>query len=746
MDKRFWLGLVMFLIVLFLSTVNDAHAQACYGAQCSPPVANCDQCNVGGLPGAPTPLSTCKFSTGCSPTLCDFEDIKCQFKRKSPYGPRPNDYDACGPLTNEVFNAYSTSDPTWTGLMTGACYPNACGPAEYGPCVRELIQPQGGGGPTPTPGGGECSPSCGQFIQLPPLRCDRVPCSCNAPNCTNCTGPFDESCGGGGGGPPSPTPTPSPYCTLSCFNLSGRQGGADMGGSRGGVSGGSQSEPAPTVMPPLITGTINYSGYNSFNCGTFKDGMWYSGPCPTPQGGGGGLGFGQSSSWSHYTKYNMLCGGNPHTYTAQIEAGSAGSGDLGQGGPTATPQPTTTSLYPQGCSVGVPTPTRGTDQGVGIGGSRGGVSSSSACSCSVTLSCQDRLYDSPNSSACTPTCNFSVNPEYPLFNQATTFAITQNTPSSNITFSFDDGSANVANQSTVNHTFVNAGVYDVALACTDTSETCTRRVNTYCDNGVVPPSPTPTPGPWFKVKNSDFVKTGTLNNALPDPVTAFDSDDTGDPDCSGQAGGGDIRCFNLNQSGVAIASQAVDTGTAPISSREWRIENYSSSRRLDPTAFLQYTKARKRYKTIISLSEIEKNTVNVISGSQTITSGVLPDQDPYVLVVQGDLTIDVAGSFDPGGSVAFVVTGQLALAETVTELKGIYIANTFDSAKDVETTTNTLKMKGNLVITEDTTTLSKRSRTDTDKPSVFIVSDSKQYVDLLPLLSVRQYVWEELAP
>lgn len=775
------ISLVIFvLLALLLVLPVSGNAQSCpyCGKPIADPIKNCDAC----YQSLQNPQDIYTLAYCYDYTHCDSQGNYCyDYWEKKLRAEYILSQLYCGNEFNYLAGNNCSTKPQSTtvenapGCWTPGQPPLGCnqGFQPYPPTPGATCQGGGSGG---SGGGGGCSgkgtgSSCPE--QYVDDLCGKIPCGFR-PDCNcNCECGGDCQMGGGsdpkckdipgGGGGSSPTPTPSPYCTVSCFDLSGRAGGAG-GGSLDVVGGGAETDPAPTVLPPYITGTINYSGYNGFNCGSFKDGRWYSGPCPTDSGGSG---LGQTSSWQYPVKYNMLCGGSPHTYTAEVDAdervGSGSDQSDGNAEPTptadplSTPTPTTGSLYPQGCSAGItltPTETDGAeeDQGsIGLAGSQGGTSSASACSCSITLACQDKLYDSPNTlgSGCSSTCNFAVNPDYPLFNQATAFYTTENTPENNISFSFDDGSADVFNQQSINHTFVNAGVYDVALACSDTNEVCTRRVNVYCDNGVVPTptaTPTPTPGSWVKVKDAAVIKTGHLFNPIPDPVTAYDGDDSGDPDCQNVPLGSDIRCFAFNQPGIVSASQSIDTGTAPLSRRDWNIENYTVPRRMDPKTFIQYVKSRKRYKTIEHLSEIETNTINLIFESVTINETALETPPPYVLLVDGDVTIDVAGSFNPAGSVAILSTGQLNVTAQVTEINGIFISKTFDAASDVETTVNPLKIIGNLVVIDGTDSLAKRARSDNSQPSVLIVHQARKFIDVLPLLSIRKYIWQELAP
>lgn len=572
--------------------------------------------------------------------------------------------------------------------------------------------------------------------------CLLTPCNCKA-QCHCAT----SAC-------PTATPMPTPYCTLNCFGQAGFGGGLGNPGS-GGLGG--TTTPAPTILPPLITGTIGFEAYNGFTCGTFKDGKWYDGPCPT--GTGTGSGFGKTSEWSYNAKYNMLCGGSPHTYTASVDDAvgeSGGSGGI-ESTPTTGPSPTP-NRYPLGCGAGggsTPTPTTSG----GVGGGQGS-STPTSCSCSVTLSCQTTLASSPNASGtgCTSTCNFSVYPEYPIYNDQPTFQTTDNTPQTNITFDFDDGTTSISDQSSISHRFVNAGIYDTTLSCTDTAESCTRRVNVYCNNGVVPtatPTPSPTAGAWFKIKDADFYKEGGILNIIPESINT-DPDDDGDPPCT-ENDPNDVRCMNVNEAGIITSNQTINSGTAPLSKRNWKVQNYTAKKIFNPEVFLEYVKAKKKYvkitsqDAIINKELIQQGKINLIEGGPyQIQSDNYNGKTPFVLIVDGDLTLNTNNVFNnQKNPLAIIVTGKLNITEDLTELNGIFAATTIDFASDIaagSTTQNPLKIIGNLIVDTPTNTINKRSPADPGQVPVYIVFGLEHHIRLLPFLSNSAYVWNEVAP
>lgn len=638
--------------------------------------------------------------------------------------------------------------------------PSNCQRGEY-PRSGECSNPLPG---TPTP-----TPNCPEEWQ--DSTCHLIPCAfksvcgceCSNPPC----GPPDL-CGGGGGPLPTvaPSPTPTPYCTLFC---PGQTAPGDGGGLAGfGTSGPGTIEgsgSAPTVAPPIAEDEIRYYGYNSFSCGTFANGAGLTMPCPASSGAGSlGSGGTLTSQWAFSQTYNMLCGETPHTYTASIQSDAGGG--IG-GDPTETPGPSPTpisSLYPPGCTIGsTPTiaPTGGGGYGDG-GGAIGGVSSGSvSCSCSVTLACQRTLELPPSDNAvgvCTPDCDFTVSPDYPLFNTEATFTKGADTTDPNLSINFNDGTSNGDGLSDgpLQHTFLNAGVYDVRLLCPASSLSCTRRVNVYCDNGVVPetvtptpsPSPTPTLGPWYKLKDSSFTRKSDLVNLIPEVPQSFDGGVL-DTVCH-VIEQPDYKCLISGEAGVNQSTGTIDTNTAPISFRGWSKADTSMPSDLSPSEYLEYVKERKQYE-IITKADLDgfigddtfvAGTVYIYDDPDnpdiTLTTASFPDQTlPFVLVVDGNVQIESAPLSLETASSALFITGELGVSTAVSELNGIFITTTLDLSYDAPAYPNPLKIMGNLISYTNSNTHIKRMNDPTTKPGIFIQFDIEKYLDLWQFLTIK---------
>lgn len=260
-------------------------------------------------------------------------------------------------------------------------------------------------------------------------------------------------------------------------------------------------------------------------------------------------------------------------------------------------------------------------------------------------------------------------------------------------------------------------------------------------------TPAPTPNYWYKLKNTSFYKYFDLQVAIPSSVNKFDNDDD------------NKRLFDTGDAGVVAAAGASiyfkeAFGENIASTHGWRIANYIKKTGLTPKKFLEYVKSRKSYVQIKDVNDIQKNQINVYTGSLTISDNGISggSRTPFVLIVDGDLTINVGQKFNNSGrSLAMMATGTLNITSTTEEINGVFIGQNIDLTSDASSTINPLKIKGNLVLASDTSststaldTTSKRRRSDSSKPSVFAMLDLTPYIELLPLLSTRSYTWSEL--
>ena len=251
---------------------------------------------------------------------------------------------------------------------------------------------------------------------------------------------------------------------------------------------------------------------------------------------------------------------------------------------------------------------------------------------------------------------------------------------------------------------------------------------------TVTPTPTPTgPVSWKKLKDTSFAGVSSLNNPVPKTALPYDSSDPGNPyfiDTSNGSDPGDV------------AAQTIDTGKSDVSSKNWSTQGISFTPQFSVSSFISYVKARKTY-TDITTQGLKKgitadNSIYYIEGNQTISDNGTINQNKIVVIVNGDLTI-TDSKFNPSPkSVAILVTGKLILDPAVTELDGIFIVQ---GLIDTGTAARGLKVVGNLI--SQNSLVNKRSQSNNNKPSVFIVVDPKYYLDLLPYLSIRTYDWSQ---
>ena len=317
----------------------------------------------------------------------------------------------------------------------------------------------------------------------------------------------------------------------------------------------------------------------------------------------------------------------------------------------------------------------------------------------------------------------------------------------------------------VTHEFNDSGYYDITMYCGG-GAICKKTITMACSCLNQPDGNDPNPTPWYKLKDDQFHKPESIDNPIPAVVSAYDLDDSGNPDCQGLDGGLDKRCFNINNAGVvSVAGDTINLNGAPVSYRLWQKTGYQKSPlKLTPAKFLDYVRSRKKVNNITEISQLQKNKVNVYTGNLTIDRfgssqgqkiiDILEDDArmPYVLIVDGNVNIDADFNItDPGSSpksLGIITTGTLSVNYAVMEIGGLYITNTLDLSSGGEKPSHwPLKIKGNLVSVNSIDPLSHRSRTDdSSKPSIFVVRDVGLDLNLAGLISQPYYKWEELSP
>lgn len=238
------------------------------------------------------------------------------------------------------------------------------------------------------------------------------------------------------------------------------------------------------------------------------------------------------------------------------------------------------------------------------------------------------------------------------------------------------------------------------------------------------------PGPWFKVKDASFHKVGALNEKVVNNIAAYDADDDATK-----------RFVTFGESGLTTVegsyNSPADPNPVPANNNSpvWNVENYTMNQPYLGSYF-EYVTSKKEFTTISSLVP-QQNAINVYTGNPTINSD-LPNA-PYVLIVNGDVTIDMA-TFNAAESAVAIIADQITFSPNTTAANGIFIANTIIVDDTVAQTTG-LKIKGNLITKTFT---NSRTRSDNTKPTIFVVFQPKYYIRLLPTLNISLYDWRQV--
>ncbi len=263
------------------------------------------------------------------------------------------------------------------------------------------------------------------------------------------------------------------------------------------------------------------------------------------------------------------------------------------------------------------------------------------------------------------------------------------------------------------------------------------------------PSPTPlppvAPGPWTKLKDASFFTNQLLWSQVPASPVAYDADD------NSQA------YFIIGEAGVVgaypeIFVTGLNSG-AKVSAHDWGGIYESLPQKLSPADFSQYVRGRKEYKEIDSFDDITKDGIYIytpaINIDVTQAFQAIPPLDitevpaalnqyNVVLIHEGTININVTGAFNPTKSVA-IIAPDVNIASTVTEVKSIIVSKRTNLG---DTTDQGLKIIGSLNVS--TVYTNNRKWSNTNRPSLFIVSKPEMNLDLLPYLSIANYDWQQL--
>lgn len=285
------------------------------------------------------------------------------------------------------------------------------------------------------------------------------------------------------------------------------------------------------------------------------------------------------------------------------------------------------------------------------------------------------------------------------------------------------------------NTSSNAGTYDGA-ACAPGLVCCTAPAASA--NSV-----------WFKTKDASYHELGALSNDIPSGATAYNASDTGLCDAGDPSS---LACHGINYPGLLTAEGAISLGDGTPNWLLWEYGDvgYSYTPEYTPDSYIQYLLSRSDVVTINDPSEVQTKKINYLDATLLGEISLGDDNGfqgaaPFVLLIDnGDFNITVPTNFNnSNASMAFVVDGSIGFVSTLTTANGIFFANTFDFATDLGegfSTTDPLRINGNIISQTNVDCTSKRQRTDNTKPSCFFTHDFvNQYLPLLDLFSVRTF-------
>ena len=233
-----------------------------------------------------------------------------------------------------------------------------------------------------------------------------------------------------------------------------------------------------------------------------------------------------------------------------------------------------------------------------------------------------------------------------------------------------------------------------------------------------------TGGGWFKLKDTSFNSRITgKQNYIPSAVAAFDSDDS-----------------LLNYMIIGSAGTVIGSPDTTYSPNNWNTSGYTQTNDVSYQKYIDYIKGRKDFTTLsgtITGASFPSNGIYIVSDKDVILDQAWFAGKNIVLVISEGKKATFNTDFKPTGSVA-VLASLIEIKSTVTEIDAILIGQTVTSGAS----TTGLKIKGNLI--DESALTMERTRTDAHKPSLFVVFDSTQYMNLLPYLSTSTYDWRQI--
>lgn len=291
-------------------------------------------------------------------------------------------------------------------------------------------------------------------------------------------------------------------------------------------------------------------------------------------------------------------------------------------------------------------------------------------------------------------------------------------------------------------------VYEVSVGCGEPGGLC----------NAPSPTPTPTPEPlksWIKVQSTSFYSdnfnvSGANNYYVPRSPFTLRTDGT-----------------NLDSSSpymqIGSTTNDIETGVARIdgsrfetdriNSKGWVLTDTDSRDALfSPNRYLDYAKTRKDFVSITDLSAIQNNRVNIydpeavgqVNDTVIISNATILNKSPYVLIVDGNLTITTDFNTTVANSIAIVVTGTLTIDGAVQNANALFFVNDLllPSSGSPDGVNGGLQIVGNLIVYNGLEQIDiERTRAENERPTVFIVQQIPMYLQLLPYFSTANYEW-----
>lgn len=291
-------------------------------------------------------------------------------------------------------------------------------------------------------------------------------------------------------------------------------------------------------------------------------------------------------------------------------------------------------------------------------------------------------------------------------------------------------------------------VYEVSVGCGEPGGLC----------NAPSPTPSPTPEPlksWIKVQSTSFYSnnfnvSGANNYYVPRTPFTLRTDGTNLD--SGAAYMQTGSTTNSIETGVArIDGSRFETER--INPKGWVLTDSESRDTLfSPERYLDYAKTRKDFVRITDLSAIANNRVNIIDPQAAgqandtiiVSNATLLNKSPYVLIVDGNLTINTDFNVNATNSIAIVVTGILTIGGTVQNANALFFVNDLflPSSGSPDGVNGGLQIVGNLIVYNGLEQIDiERTRTENERPTVFIVQQIPMYLQLLPYFSTANYEW-----